>query len=73
MKSDEKSIQRLIFIDVSKALGIILVVLEHNLGNGKVYDYIYSFHMPLFLSYVVFPENGLSLVSKNLVEKCLNA
>lgn len=48
MKSDEKTIRRLAFIDVSKALGIILVVLGHILGNGKVHDYIYSFHMPLF-------------------------
>lgn len=48
LKSNERSMQRLAFIDVSKALGIMLVVLGHNLGNGKVHDYIYSFHMPLF-------------------------
>lgn len=46
--TEEKGIQRLAFLDVAKALGIILVVLGHNLGSGKIHDYIYSFHMPLF-------------------------
>lgn len=46
--TEEKRIQRLAFIDVAKALGVILVVLGHNLGSGEIHDYIYSFHMPLF-------------------------
>lgn len=46
--AEEKSIQRLAFIDVAKAFGIMLVVLGHNLGSGELHDYIYSFHMPLF-------------------------
>lgn len=46
--TEDKSMQRLAFLDVAKALGIILVVLGHNLGSGELHDYIYSFHMPFF-------------------------
>ena len=42
---------RIIWIDISKGLGIILVVLGHT-SLSKIsqisYDWIYSFHMPLF-------------------------
>lgn len=40
---------RLNYLDVCKAIGIILVVLGHTYGLPEVlYNIIYSFHMPLF-------------------------
>lgn len=43
---EERGPQRLVFLDVAKCLGIVLVVLGHlNLFFNRV---IYSFHMPLF-------------------------
>lgn len=53
---------RIIWIDISKGLGIILVVLGHT-SLSKIsqisYDWIYSFHMPLFylLSGLCFNNN----------------
>jgi fucose 4-O-acetylase-like acetyltransferase len=42
---------RLVTIDVAKGIGILLVVLGHSYlstSNVKLFDIIYSFHMPLF-------------------------
>jgi len=39
---------RLEYIDIAKGIGIILVVIGHT-TNGVVCQWIYSFHMPLFL------------------------
>jgi fucose 4-O-acetylase-like acetyltransferase len=39
---------RIIWIDITKALGIFLVVLGHVNSKNIVNDWIYSFHMPLF-------------------------
>ena len=40
---------REIWADNAKAIGIFLMVLGHNvLANDGVFDFIYSFHMPLF-------------------------
>jgi fucose 4-O-acetylase-like acetyltransferase len=51
MDNMKKDIDRLGHIDVLKGIGIILVVIGHmnyeQLGVG-LYEYIYSFHMPLF-------------------------
>lgn len=46
---------RMEWIDISKGLGIILVIFGH-IHSGKVRELIYSFHMPLFffLSGAVF-------------------
>lgn len=53
---------RLNYIDVCKALGIILVILGHTYGiPTPVYQTIYSFHMPLFFILAGFVYN----VSKN--------
>ena len=40
--------KRLHYIDILKGIGIILVILGHSCISGKVYVYIFSFHMPLF-------------------------
>ena len=50
--------QRLNYIDICKAFGIILVVLGHTYGIPKnVYNVIYSFHMPLFFILSGFVHN----------------
>jgi polysaccharide biosynthesis protein PslL len=57
--------KRLLYIDIAKGLGILLVALAHNdLADYApfLYHWIYSFHMPLFffLSGLFFkPEGGL--------------
>ena len=56
--------QRLLYIDIAKGIGILLVALAHNDLAGYaplLYHWIYSFHMPLFffLSGLFFkPEIG---------------
>jgi len=58
------------YIDVAKGLGILLVVLGHNLGLAQTFAFylIFSFHMPLFffLSGMVFNPQGslLDLLAK---------
>lgn len=37
--------QRMNYVDISKGIGIIFVILGHNISNP---EYIYSFHMPMF-------------------------
>ncbi len=39
--------QRNVTLDILKALGIVLVIIGHNV-SGSVHQYIYSFHMPMF-------------------------
>ena len=39
---------RIIWLDIMKGIGIILVVLGHVYNNGIVFRWLYSFHMPLF-------------------------
>lgn len=49
MKNLPQSPQRLEYIDLSKGIGIILVVIGHSInGHGIIGHYISSFHMPLF-------------------------
>ena len=40
--------KRLDYLDYSKGIAIILVVLGHICSGGNIKTYIYSFHMPLF-------------------------
>ena len=40
--------QRLSWLDVLKGIGIILVVIGHVYQNSVIFNWIYSFHMPLF-------------------------
>ncbi|WP_273755101.1 acyltransferase family protein [Leuconostoc mesenteroides] len=45
----EKSKRRFEEFDVAKAIGILLVVIGHNIPTGSLHEFIYSFHMTLFL------------------------
>lgn len=51
-------LNRIVFIDNVKAIGIVLVVFAHFLGVPKdIIIVIYSFHMPLFFSYPAIYSN----------------
>ena len=39
---------RLSWLDIMKGLGIILVVVGHISSNKIIFNWLYSFHMPLF-------------------------
>lgn len=53
--------ERLIYIDIAKFIGIILVILGHMGFPSYIYNYIFSFHMPLFviLSGFVFKQENV--------------
>lgn len=56
--------KRLNWIDVLKGIGIILVVLGHNLDKSMLlFKIIYSFHMPLFFLISGFLFNGCYIVN----------
>ena len=38
-----------IYISVIQTIGVILVVAGHSMDGGKLHEWIYSFHMPLFM------------------------
>lgn len=40
--------ERLSWLDVLKGIGIILVVIGHIYSNCMIFNWVYSFHMPLF-------------------------
>ena len=40
--------KRIDYLDYSKGIAIILVVLGHIFNGGNIKTYIYSFHIPLF-------------------------
>lgn len=42
---------RIEWVDISKGIGILLVVWAHVHDSGNLCIIIYSFHMPLFLCY----------------------
>ena len=44
----EQSRARLSWLDVLKGIGIILVVIGHIYSNQTIFNWLYSFHMPLF-------------------------
>ena len=44
----EQSRARLSWLDVLKGIGIILVAIGHIYSNQTVFNWLYSFHMPLF-------------------------
>ena len=47
-------------LDILKALGILLVIIGHN-TSGLLFQYIYSFHMPMFfiLAGYLYKEKGI--------------
>ena len=44
----EYETERMHWLDVVKGIGIILVVIGHIYSNRTVFNWLYSFHMPLF-------------------------
>jgi acyltransferase len=62
---------RIEWVDVSKGIGIILVVLGHIYLTGQGHKYIYSFHMPLFffLSGYTFNLGKFKDIRQLLVKK----
>ena len=55
--SAKKISQRIVWLDIAKALGIVAIVLGHTIQGGLVKKYVYSFHVPMF-----FFLKGLLLV-----------
>ena len=59
-KAEKKSVVRIPEIDIAKGVGILLVVIGHNLPvESMLRNYIYTFHIPLFfvLSGMTFSSN----------------
>lgn len=62
MLENQSVSQRFAYLDALKGIAIILVVVAHMLGEGEfkfiyspeIRKFIYTFHMPLFLYYVVY-------------------
>ena len=44
----ENSNNRIVWVDIAKGIGIILVLIGHISQNKNLHYFIYSFHMPLF-------------------------
>ena len=59
---------RIVWIDIAKGIGVLLVVLAHTSINPHVNEWIGSFHMPLFvyLSGCVFKKGVSALVSSKV-------
>lgn len=56
------------WVDWTKIIGIFLVTLGHgNLVSVELNTFIYSFHMPLFLSFLEYCSN--IVISLNLLKK----
>ena len=47
-RAEQSRAERLSWLDVLKGIGIILVVIGHVYSNRTVFNWLYSFHMPLF-------------------------
>ncbi len=64
----EKTKQRIGWIDVTKGIAILLVILGHSLVGLKINDYIFAFHMPVFFitSGILFrPKSIPAVIKKN--------
>ena len=47
-RAEQSRAERLSWLDVLKGIGIILVVIGHIYSNQTIFNWLYSFHMPLF-------------------------
>ena len=47
-RAEQSRAERLSWLDVLKGIGIILVAIGHIYSNRTVFNWLYSFHMPLF-------------------------
>lgn len=41
--------KRIGYIDIARGIAIILMIIGHVIGQGKNKNFIFSFHMPLFI------------------------
>lgn len=48
MRAEQSRAERLSWLDVLKGIGIVLVAIGHIYSNRTVFNWLYSFHMPLF-------------------------
>ena len=48
MRAEQSRAKRLSWLDVLKGIGIVLVTIGHIYSNRTVFNWLYSFHMPLF-------------------------
>lgn len=48
MRAEQSRAERLSWLDILKGIGIILVAIGHIYSNRTVFNWLYSFHMPLF-------------------------
>lgn len=48
MRVEQSRVERLSWLDILKGIGIILVAIGHIYSNRTVFNWLYSFHMPLF-------------------------
>lgn len=65
---EEKTIKRVDYIDIAKAIGITLVILGHiNNYNESIKPYIYAFHMPLFFFLYGFSQNKKFINENKLI------
>ena len=69
----EKTKQRIGWIDVTKGIAILLVILGHSLVGLKINDYIFAFHMPVFFitSGILFRPKSIPAVIKKNAQKLL--
>ena len=44
--------ERIHYIDIAKAFGIIAIVVGHIYGDGYIRHILYAFHVPLFFLFV---------------------
>ena len=47
-RAEQSRAERLSWLDILKGIGIILVAIGHIYSNRTVFNWLYSFHMPLF-------------------------
>ena len=47
-RAEQSRAERLSWLDVLKGIGIILVAIGHIYSNRTIFNWLYSFHMPLF-------------------------
>lgn len=69
VNQSEKDCCRILWIDLLKGIGIILVVVGHVYHNSIIYDWIYSFHMPLFFfaAGFLYRKQGIILYIKRRI------
>ena len=65
--------ERIGWIDITKGIAIILVVVGHTLIGLKLNDYIFAFHMPVFFicSGILFRQKDIKSVAVNNAKKLL--